>query len=126
MLRRKRKSDAVLPEVVASGDLPAKAVTPTSHEHLAGLIGIRVDQDRHVETRHADGICHSSLLTEIRQAYDDAVDLVGVFPKEVRAFASILQSFDGAEFGAIGGQTDCLITFLLEDAQSFFATVPGQ
>ena len=58
--------------------LAAEAVAAVGDGHLAGGIGRRLDQHRHVEVGQAQGVGDAALVAEVRQRDDDAVDLVAV------------------------------------------------
>ena len=85
MLSGQRKSDSVLPQVVADRNLSAEAVAPPAHQHFIRLVGIGVDQDRHVEVCHANAVGHAALVAEIRQAYHDAFNFVTMLSKQLAA-----------------------------------------
>ncbi|HMD96247.1 MAG TPA: hypothetical protein VKM93_02800 [Terriglobia bacterium] len=95
-------------------------------QHLVGLVGKSVYQHRDVQPRHADGVGHTALVTEVGQADQNAIDLVAVLREEVSAPARVLQGFHRAKLGFLGGQADRPVALLFQLSQDFNAAVARQ
>ena len=80
--------DAVLAQVIASGHLAAEAVASVGNGHSLGVVGEGVDQDRDIEVSESKSIRNCSLVTEVGERHEDAVDLVSVRSEQVCACVS--------------------------------------
>jgi hypothetical protein len=85
-----------------------------------------LEQHGNIETGEAHGIRDGSFVSEVREGYQDAFDFVAMVLEKVGALPSVGESFNGAAFSLIGGETDRFVALLFEDAQDFHASVAGQ
>ncbi len=92
-----RVGKTVLPQVVADRHLAAKCIAAAFDHELVQIVGIRLDQDRHVKPRQLYRIGHALFVTKVGETDEDAVDLVGVAAKEVGAALGIAPGFDAAQ-----------------------------
>ena len=83
-------------------------------------------QHRHLQTRPANGVGHRALVAKVGQRDQDAVDLVGLFPEQIRAQPGVAEAFDGAARGGFDGWNDGANAELLERGQNLLATRVAQ
>ena len=94
---REAERDAVLPQVVADGDLPAERVAPPCHVQLIEIVRVRLDEHGHLKLGQLQGISHAFFVAEIRKTDQDAFDAVPVLAEQVRARLRVLPGLDRAE-----------------------------
>src|SRR5690606_19234295 len=83
-----------LTEVVARRHLAAEAVAPADDGHLIGGVLKRVDEYRHIQIGPSDRVRDSTLVAEVGQCHQDAVDLVAMRPEEIGAQPRLLERLD--------------------------------
>jgi hypothetical protein len=108
--------DVVLPQVVADRHLAAETIPPVSHRHPVRLVWKCLDQHRHLEPRHTDGIGHPALFAKVGQGYQDTVDLVCPFFEQRGASSRILQRLDGTQSCLLRAEDDRLDPLLFQHA----------
>ncbi len=122
--RRERVLQAVLPQVVADRHLAAEAVAPVRDRHPLAGVGEGVHEHRHVEAGPAQRVGHGSLVAEVRQRHEHAIDAIGMRAKQVGAGARVGQTLDGAERARLDRQRHGVDAFGLERGQHVGA--PGR
>jgi len=98
VLAREREFDSGLHQVITDGNFSAIGIATARGRKLFQIIGITLDQDGDVQLRHLQRVRDAFFVAEIRQANEDAVDLVSVAAEEFGAFASLGMCFNTTEF----------------------------
>ncbi|MGC4031260.1 MAG: hypothetical protein QM754_05875 [Tepidisphaeraceae bacterium] len=121
VLLRQREFDAGLVQVVANTDFATERIPATLDAEQVQVVGVCLDENRHVEFAELEDIGDAALVAEVRQDDDDAVDLVAVFIEQVCALLRIGERFDTAELGLLRREHDGLDTELGEELFDVFA-----
>ncbi len=114
MQRGERVGDAVLLEIVAGRHFAAEAVAAIGDGHLAGRVGRGLDQDGNVERGEAKRVGDGTLVAEIGQGDDDAVDHAGFRTEQLRAALGFFVRFDGTVLGLFRRESDNIETRFLQ------------
>src|ERR1700676_3318828 len=94
--------ESVLIKIVTDRDLPAKGVSAPLQRKPVQIIGVRLDQDRNLQSRKLDGVGNALFIAEVRQHDQNSIDSLPMLVKERGAFLGILPGLDAAEFRRIG------------------------
>ena len=94
-----RIRNSVLRKVVARGHFSAETVAPVSNGHLGRRVRRGLHQHRHAEVRHPQRFGNGTLIAEVRQRHDDAVDFLSMLLKQLRATRGLLPRLHGAILG---------------------------
>ena len=70
---RNAERDAVLIEIVANGDLPAKGITTPLQRKPGKIIWVCLDQDRNFQSGKLNRIRDALLIAEVGQHNENAV-----------------------------------------------------
>lgn len=89
VLACERELRASLHKVVADGDLAAERIAAARGRELVQIVWIALDEDGHVQTGHLERVRDALFVAEIREADEDAVDLVAMLLEEGGAFPGI-------------------------------------
>ena len=92
-----------LVQVIAQAQFAAKGVPPMGKIQLAKVVIAGLNQHRYVQPRQADGLSHAQLFPEIGQDAQDAVDLVGMGPKQPGTGLCLLEGSYRSILGLLSG-----------------------
>jgi hypothetical protein len=98
VLACEREFDSSLDQIITDGNFSAVGIATARGRKLFQIIGIALNQDGHVQIRHFQRVRDAFFIAEIRQANEDAVNLVGVEAEEFGAFASFGMCLNATEF----------------------------
>ena len=98
--------DAGLHQVVAHGNLAAIGIAPAGGGELGQIVGVALDEHRHIKLGQFERVGYALFVAEVRQADEDAVDFTGVPAEEFGAFAGVGMGLDAAELGVGFGELD--------------------
>jgi hypothetical protein len=101
---RQAEGDAGLDQVVRHRDPPAEGVPPIPHPVPTGLVGRGPDEHRDTEVSEPDRVDDALLVSEVRQADEDAVDAVPVRAKQVGALLASRHVWTAPSFVAPGSR----------------------
>ena len=83
-------------------------------------------QHRHIELGEANGIGYGTLVAEVGQGHQNAVDLVAIGPEDLGAQPGLVQRFDGPVAGGAGFRDDGAYPGPGQDLQDRLPALGGQ
>ncbi len=92
--------------------LATEGVTAILDRHVLLVVGESVDQHGHIQLGPAHGVGDGTLVAEIGQCDQHAVDLVAVGTKQVGAAACLFDTFDAAVARLLRSEGDHINAFI--------------
>ena len=126
MQRRQRIRNFVLRQIVAGAHLAAEAIAPHGDGHVVGAIGRGLDEHGYVQAGGPQRLHLAALFTKIGQRDDDAVDLVAVAVKQLRALAGIRTGFHSTVLRVFRGENHYAVAGGFQHADDFLTAGLGQ
>ena len=106
MLAGEGELDPGLDEIVADRNLAAERVATACRRKLIQVVGIPLDEHGHVKVGEFERIRHALLIAEVRQAYEDAVNVIGVPLEQRGTLTCVGVGFNPAELGFVFTKLD--------------------
>ena len=97
MLSGQSEWNTILAQVIAQRDFAAETVAASRQPHLIEIIFLRLNQNRNIQTRETQRLCHRFFIAKIWQQHDDTVDLVAMSTEQFCTSFGILAGFHTAE-----------------------------
>jgi hypothetical protein len=117
VLPRERERDPGLAQIVAEGDLAAERVAAPRRIQALEIVGVRLDQDRQIQSGQADGLADALLAAEVRQDDQQPQQALPVLAEERGAALGVGVRLDATHLGLLEAEHDGLDPHLLEQGR---------